>query len=157
MPASVLLLADAILGDVLAEAFRDERLRVRSYTSLPLLASAVATGRGDLAVIDPPEQSDLVVSHLDDESPVSITDLIPTIILSTYAWTRRHAADELHALAIVDQPADLESLCRLVSRAANAANELRLRQRRIARRNLSTLVRPVGGGITECERPPWAY
>jgi transcriptional regulator with XRE-family HTH domain len=28
---------------------------------------------------------------------------------------------------------------------------------REALRNLSTLVRPVGGGITECERPPWAY
>ncbi|MBV9358940.1 MAG: hypothetical protein JO023_25820 [Chloroflexi bacterium] len=132
MTGSILLLeSDAALSDILSEALREEQLTVVPYTRMSQLLAAVEAGEGDVAVLNPSAEEDLLPGATDDQPPVSIADRIPTIILSTYAWTDKFSAEDLGVVAVIAQPTDLDPLCSLIRRAAQHAHELRQREARL--------------------------
>ena len=132
MSGSVLLLEpDPALSEILTEALREAQLTVAPYTEMSQLLTAAEAGQGDVAVLDPASEADLAPDAEREHSFVRVADRIPTIILSTYAWTQNRSAEELGVLAVISQPTDLDALCSLIGLAAEQARELRELQARL--------------------------
>jgi DNA-binding NtrC family response regulator len=126
MTASVLLLEP---DQDLREAFEDERLRVVPCRVATELQAALDSGGGDVAVLDLPDEKDLLLpADGDNQAPVRIGDRIPSIILSTYDWTDHRTAEELGVVALIRQPADLDCVCSLVAQTASRVQQLREQQ-----------------------------
>jgi hypothetical protein len=122
---AVLVLERDPLAPILTEALADEGHAVQACPSPAGLLAAAALCPGCMAVITPWGPGHAALGDEERGEIAHLAALVPTVLVSTRAWTERASADELGVAAVVLAPFELDAFCTTVRRVADRLPELR--------------------------------